>query len=122
MSRTASAIAAITGASTISASSAKHRSSACLIANCHPRGLVGRNEIEGQAAEVIEDRAVVDRLEQPRHERDLDPELLALPDLLDEHVVGLGGEGQDHAARTRLPDRLGQVVRPAQDRDGGSGA
>ena len=76
-----------------------------------PSARVGRAQREQrQATDVVERRALVDRLVEPRDERDLDSEPLALLDLLDEHVVGLGGEREDHLPGPGLLDRSAEVV------------
>ena len=82
-----------------------------------PAARVGRAQREQrQTADVVERRALVDRLVQPGDQRDADAELLALPDPVDEDVIGLGREREDHVPRGGSLDRLGKVVGPAEHR------
>ena len=64
---------------------------------------------------MVEDGAPVDRLEQPRDQRYLNAERLAVPDGVDQDVVGLGGEGEDHSTGACLRDRGDQCPRTTKD-------
>ena len=69
-----------------------------------------------QTADVVERRALVDRLVQTRDERDADAHLLALPHPVYEDVIGLGREREDHVPCGGSLDRLGKAVEPAEHR------
>ena len=84
-----------------------------------PAARIGRVQCEATAGRR-RGRAsarVVDRLEQARHERDLDAEPLAHSLTLSTSTwSGCRGEGHDHAAGARPLHRRRQIVGSAQDR------
>ena len=72
---------------------------------------------ERQPANSVVADAVVDRVEHPRHHRDLDTELLAPLDEAADACVGDRGEGDDQVLDAGPPDGLLEVLDGAQDRD-----
>ena len=85
--------------------------------NCQPRGLVGCSVISGSPptwSSVA--RSLIDSYSRG-YQRDADAESLALPDPVDQHVVGLGREREDHVPGGGSLNGRGQVVGPAEDRE-----
>ena len=71
---------------------------------------------EGQSPEVVERHPNVHALEQPRHDRDLKAQRLALAYERDEQPVRRGAEAKHHMARASLPGGAREVRRAAEYR------
>ena len=84
----------------------------------------GVDRVQGQqrnSADVVQSGALVDRLIEAGNQGDADAEGLALPDLLDQHVITFAGEGENDVARAGVGDRHRQVVGAAEHRQSFSG-